>query len=53
MDRLDSDIQKIYEYQIGPYYVQNKLTELEDRSSQNNLRIDGIKETERDVEWLE
>ena len=32
MEKLDSDIQEIYEYQIDPKYVQYKLTELEDRS---------------------
>ena len=45
MEKLDSDIQEIYEYQIDPKYVQDKLTELEDRSRRNNIRIDGIKET--------
>ena len=40
-----------YEYQIDPGYVndsltdiRNKLTELEDRSKRNNIRIDGIAE---------
>ena len=32
MGKKDSDIQEIYEYQIDPRYVQDKLTELEDRS---------------------
>ena len=45
MEKLDSDIQELYEYQMHSKYVQDKLIELEDRSSQNNLRIDGIKET--------
>ena len=45
MEKLDSDIQELYEHQIHPKYVQDKLIELEDRSRQNNLRIDGIKET--------
>ena len=45
MEKLDSDIQEIYEYQIDPKYVQDKLTESEDRSCRNNRRIDGIKET--------
>ena len=45
MQKLESDIQEIYEYQIDPKYVLNKLTELEDRSRRNNIRIDGIKET--------
>ena len=45
MEKLDSDIQEIYEYQIDPKYAQDKLTELEDRSRRKNIRIDGIKET--------
>ena len=45
MEKLDSDIQEIYVYQIDPKYVQDKLTELEDRSHRNNIGIDGIKET--------
>ena len=32
MEKLDSDIQEIHEYQIDLKYVQEKLTELEDRS---------------------
>ena len=47
MKKLDSDIQEIYEYQIEPKYVQDKLTELEDRSRRDNIGIDGIKETWR------
>lgn len=38
MIKLDSDIQEIYEYQIGPKYVQDKLPELEARSRRNNIR---------------
>ena len=34
MKKLDSDIQEIYENQTDPIYVQDKLTELEDRSRQ-------------------
>ena len=30
--------------QLDPEYVHNKLVDLEDCSSRNNLRIDGIKE---------
>ena len=45
MKKLDSDIQEIYENQTDPIYVQDKLTELEDRSRQNNVSIDAIKET--------
>ena len=43
IEKLDSDIQEFYEYQIDPKYDQNKLTEIEDRSRRNNIRIDGIK----------
>ena len=51
MEKLDSIIQEIYEYQIDPKYVQDKLTELEDRPRRNNIRIDGNKRDKgRDVE---
>ena len=35
MEKLDSDIQEIYEYQIDPKYIRDKLTELEVRSGIN------------------
>ena len=51
MSKVKEDLQEIYEYQIEPDYVndsltyiRNKLTELEDRSRRNNIRIDGISE---------
>ena len=51
MSKVKEDLQEIYEYQIEPDYVndsltdiRNKLTELEDRSRRNNIRIDGIAE---------
>ena len=39
-------MQEIDANQIDPKYVKDKLTKLENRSRRNNLRIDGIKETE-------
>ena len=41
---LDERIQEMYEWQLDPEYAHNKLVDLEDRSRQNNLNIDGIKE---------
>ena len=43
-EHLDERIPEIYEWQLDPEYVHNKLVDLEDRSRRNNLRIDGIKE---------
>ena len=47
--KVKEDLKDIYEYQIDPVNVndsltdiRNKLTELEDRSRRNNIRIDGI-----------
>ena len=48
--KVKEDLKEICEYQIDPDYVNdsltdiNKLTELEDRSRKNNIRIDGIAE---------
>ena len=51
MCKVKEDLKEIYEYQIDPDYVndsltdiRNKLTELEDRSRGNNIRIDEITE---------
>ena len=49
MCKVSEDLKEIYKYQIDKDYVnnsltdiRNKLTELEDRSRRNNIRIDGI-----------
>ena len=51
MCKVKEDLKEIYDYQIDPDYVNDslvdikkKLTELEDRSRRNNIRIDGIAE---------
>ena len=41
MKDVDARVRNIYEYQIDPNYVLDKLAELEGRSRRNNLRIDG------------
>ena len=43
-ENLDEWNREIYERQLDPAYVHNKLVDLEDCSRRNNLRIDGIKE---------
>ena len=43
-EHLDERIWEIYEWQLDPEYVHNKLVDLEDRSRRNNLRTDRIKE---------
>ena len=45
MEKLDSDIQEIYEYQTDPKIIQDKLTLLEYRSVQSNEKTGGIIET--------
>ena len=37
-------VQEMYDYQLDPSVIEDKLIDLEDRSRRNNLRIDGIKE---------
>ena len=34
----------MYDYKLGPSFIEDKLIDLEDQSRQNNLRIEGIKE---------
>ena len=43
-------LREIYEWQLNPQYMHNKLVDLEDRSSSNNLRIYGIKGKEGRIE---
>ena len=50
MKDVDARIQDIYEYQVYPNHVLDKLAELEDRSCRNNLRIDGISD-EKGETW--
>ena len=49
---LSNRVDEIYDYQVDPEYVTNKLIDLEDRSRRNNLRIDGISES-RNETWEE
>ena len=51
MCKVKEDLKEIYPYQVDPDHVndsladiRDKLTELEDRSRRNNIRIDGIAE---------
>ena len=51
MCKVKEDLKEIYQYKIDPDYVndsltniRNKLSELEDRSRTNNIRLDGIAE---------
>ena len=39
---VDARVRDIYEYQVDPNLLLEKLAELEDRSRRNNLRIHGI-----------
>ena len=49
-DHINSNVNEIYEYQLDPQYVEEKLIELEDRSRRFNLRIDGVEEG-KDETW--
>ena len=48
VEKLDSGIPEIYEYQVDPKYVQDELAKLEETPRWNNLSVDGIKETKVD-----
>ena len=52
LNDLSDRVDEIYDYQVDPEYVTNKLIDLEDRSRRNNLRIDGISEP-RNETWEE
>ena len=41
---LEEKVEKIYDYQIDRNKLEKKLTDLENCSRRNNLRIDGVAE---------
>ena len=41
---IERRVQEMYDYQLDPTFIEDKLIDLEDRSRRNNLRVDGIKE---------
>ena len=44
LGHIESRVQEMYDYQLDPAFIEDKLIDLEDRSRRNNLRVDGIKE---------
>ena len=52
LNDLSDRVDEIYDYQVDPESVTNKLIDLEDRSRRNKLRIDGISES-RNESWEE
>ena len=52
LNDLSDRVDEVYDYQVDPQYVTNKLIDLEDRSRRNNLRIDGISESRNEI-WGE
>ena len=50
MKDVDARARGIYEYQVDPSYVFDKMAKLEGRSRRNNLHIDGINE-EKGETW--
>ena len=47
--KIQTDIKYIEDDLLDPEHVMKKLTELEDRSRRNNLRIDGVEETSKET----
>ena len=44
LGHIENLVQEMYDYQLDPSFIEDKLIDLEDRSRRNNLRVDGIKE---------
>ena len=47
-EKIEEDVTYMNDYIADAENIHNKLVELEDRSSQNNIRIDGIKERNKE-----
>ena len=41
---VESRVQKMYDYQLDPAFIEDKLIDLKLQLRQNNLIVDGIKE---------
>ena len=44
LGHLESHVQELYDYQLDPDFIEDRLIGPKHRSSRNNLGIDGIKE---------
>ena len=45
LEHIENRVEEMYDYQLDPFFIEDKLIDLEDRSRRNNLRVDGIKES--------
>ena len=52
LNNLSGCVDEIFNYQVDPEYMTNKLIDLEDKTKRNNLRIYGISES-RNETWEE
>ena len=41
---IESRAQEMYNYQVDPAFIEDKLIDFEDRSIRKNVRVDAIKE---------
>ena len=48
-EKLKTKMEELYEYQIEPEFVENKLVELEHGPRKCNLRIKGVKEKSNEI----
>ena len=44
LGHIQNHLQKMYDFHLDPHLIEDKLTDLEDPSRRNNLKVDGIKE---------
>ena len=44
LGHIERRVQEMYDYQLDPAFIEDKLSDLKDRSRRNNLRIGSIKE---------
>ena len=46
---MEEKISKIYDFQLDPDHIQDRLTDLKDRSRHNNIRIDSVKDLKNET----
>ena len=49
LGHIQNHLQKMYDFHLDPHLIEDKLTDLEDPSRRNNLKVDGIKEGPNEI----
>lgn len=49
LGHIQNHLQEMYDFHLDPHLIEDKLTNLEDPSRRNKLKVDGIKEGPNEI----